>query len=131
MATNEKNHSAMNLGTFAALAEKGRIEIGKALGLTGCEVSFNHKPAGWVSPFQHFHKLNEEVYIVLSGNGVLVVDDETLPLQEGSIVRVAPKGIRAINAGDAGLVYLCIQAQDGSLTQCTGEDGVLAPATEG
>lgn len=130
MTTSGKNYTTMSIGDFADFREKGRDEIGQELGLTGCEISFNHKPAGWVSPFLHSHKRNEEVYIVISGNGTFQVDDETIPLREGSVVRVAPDGIRAIHAGDAGLMYLCIQAEQGSLTQCTKDDGVLHPAAE-
>lgn len=120
------NYSIMNIGTFHQdLAQKERVMAGEALRLTGCEISFNSTPAGEGSPFVHAHKLNEEVYIILSGNGIFKVDEEEFPVQEGSVIRVAPAGERAIKAGDEKLVYICIQAQAGSLTQATMEDGFL------
>lgn len=125
MANNGTNFSSTNIGTYAALAEKGRVETGKMLGLTGCEITFNNLPAGQKSKFLHKHTLNEEIYIVISGQGTFEVDGNAFPIEEGSVVRVAPEGVRSINAGDAGLTYVCIQAQAGSLTQCTMDDGVI------
>lgn len=123
----EKNYSTMNLGTLHGdLAAKGRVMAGQELALTGCEMSFNYTPAGKFTPFVHSHKLNEEVYIVLSGQGQFKVDDDEFAIREGSVIRVAPKGERAIKAGVEDLVYICIQAQAGSLTQATGEDGVIS-----
>lgn len=121
-----KNYAVMNLGTFQQdLAAKGRVMAGQELALTGCEISFNHTPAGRFTPFVHSHKLNEEVYIVISGKGEFMVDGEEFAIQEGSVIRVAPAGERAIKAGSEDLTYICIQAQANSLTQATMEDGVI------
>lgn len=116
----------MNIGTFAGdLAAKGRIMAGSELGLSGCEISLNFTKAGEFTPFVHSHKLNEEVYIVISGKGKLSVDGEEFAIREGSIIRIAPAGERAIKAESDDLVYLCVQAQAGSLTQATMEDGII------
>lgn len=124
-----KNYSTMELGTFGQdLAAKGRVMAGQELGLTGSEMSFNYTETGGFAPFVHTHKLNEEVYIILSGNGTFKVDDNEFPIREGSVVRVAPAGERAIKAGDADLIYICVQAQAGSLTQSTQDDGVISEA---
>lgn len=131
MPSNKGNYSVFNMGAFASLGEKdfhgtkGRLMLGQELGLTGCEVSMNSLPAGKYTPFVHAHKMNEEFYIVISGDGAFYVDGEEFSIQEGSLVRVAPAGERAIKAGEAGLVYVCIQAQANSLTQSTENDGVL------
>lgn len=123
----EKNYTTMNIGTFSGdLAKKGRVMAGQELGLTGCEVSFNYTPAGGFTPFVHTHKLNEEVYIVLSGSGKFMVDGDEFDIREGSVIRVAPAGERAIAAGEEDLAYICIQAQAGSLTQATNDDGVIS-----
>jgi len=122
-----KNYGLMNIGTFkGALHEKGRVMIGQELSLTGSEISFNYTPAGEFTPFVHTHKLNEEVYIVISGNGKFMVDGDEFTIQEGSIIRVAPLGERAIKAENEDLVYICIQTQAGSLTQATNDDGVIS-----
>lgn len=122
-----KNYETMELGTFRqGLAEKKRVMGGQALGLTGSEVSFNYTPAGCFTPFVHSHKLNEELYIIVSGKGEFMVDGEEFPIREGSVIRVSPAGERAIKAGDEDLIFICIQTQAGSLTQSTEKDGVAS-----
>ncbi len=122
-----KNYGLMNVGTFKGdLSAKGRVMAGQEAGLTGSEISFNYAPAGKFLPFVHTHKLNEEVYIVVSGSGTFMVDGDEFAIREGSVIRVAPQGERAIKAGDEDLVYICIQAQAGSLTQATNDDGVIS-----
>lgn len=124
-----KNYSLEDMGPFESLVEhefrgrKGKYFIGKNLGLTGCEVSLNRLEAGQVTPFVHAHKKNEELYIVLSGNGTFFVDGEEFPIQEGSLVRVAPEGARSWRAGDKDLYFICVQSEVGSLTGATLEDG--------
>lgn len=120
-----KNYKTADIGAYAQLNEKGRETLGEALGLTGCEISVNSYSAGQASGFTHTHKLNEEVYIVISGSGQFKVDEDIFPVKEGSIVRVAPAGQRAIKAGENGLTYICIQAEHNSLTQSTMDDGVV------
>ncbi len=130
MTTTQKNYTAAHIGPFETLLNRdflgfhGKYFIGKELGLTGCEVSLNRYPAGKGMPFVHAHKKNEELYIVLRGNGTFYVDGEEFPVQEGSLVRVAPEGERAWKAGDEDLYFICIQAETGSLSQATLEDGM-------
>ena len=121
-----KNYAVMNVGTFKGdLAQKGRVMAGEELALSGSEVSFNYMPAGQFLPFVHSHKLNEELYIVLSGCGTFSVDGDDFDIREGSVIRVAPAGERAVKAGNEDLVYVCIQTQADSLTQATDDDGVV------
>ena len=121
-----KNYAVMNVGTFNGdLAKKERVMAGETLSLTSNEMSFNYLPAGKFVPFVHSHKLNEEVYIILSGTGKFAVDGEEFNIREGSVIRVSPAGERAITAGNEDLVYICVQAQDGSLTQSTNDDGII------
>ncbi len=136
MTNQAKNFSATDIGSFENLLSRdfhgflGKYFIGKELGLTGCEVSLNRLPAGKGMPFVHAHKKNEEIYIVLRGKGTFFVDGNEFPVQEGSLVRVAPQGERAWKAGDEDLYFICIQAEVGSLNQATLEDGIrLATAT--
>ena len=127
------NFTAELLGPFENLLEKdfmgfhGKYFLGENLGLTGCEVSLNRLPAGKGMPIVHSHKKNEELYIVRRGSGVCFVDGEEFPIREGSLIRVAPAGERAWRAGDEDLYFICIQAEAGSLTQATLEDGVRLP----
>lgn len=130
----KKNFQAANMGNLKDLLEKdfnggkGKYFIGQDIGLTGSEVSINCLPAGQSVPFVHAHKKNEELYIITGGNGTFFVDGEEFPVQEGSLIRVAPNGQRACKAGDKNLYFICIQAQKGSLEQATMQDGIIVEA---
>ncbi|GAB7024902.1 cupin domain-containing protein [Geotalea toluenoxydans] len=130
MTIQGNNFTAEHTGPFETLLKRdflgfhGKFFIGGDLGLTGCEVSLNRLPAGKGMPFVHAHSKNEELYIVLGGSGIFHVDGEEFPVSEGSLIRVAPAGERAYKAGDVDLYFICIQAEAGSLTQATLEDGV-------
>lgn len=101
----------------------GRIELHDKLSLTGAEVSINDLPAGAGVPFVHSHKQNEEIYLILSGKGQIVLDDETVALTAGDCLRVAPAAKRQISAAaNEGLRFVCIQAKENSLEQFTAAD---------
>ena len=88
----------------------GKVFIGQALAATGSELSFQSLVPGQDSGFLHTHKSHEELYFILKGEGEYQVDGEIFPVSEGSIVRVAPAGKRAIkNTGTAEMLMLCIQ----------------------
>lgn len=133
MTTHGEHFSADHIGPLDTLLQRdflgfpGKYFIGKELGLTGCEVSLNRLPAGKGMPFVHAHRKNEELYIVLRGSGLFYVDGEEFAIQEGSLIRVAPEGERAFKAGAEDLYFICIQAETGSLTQATLDDGVRLP----
>ena len=78
-----------------------RTELHDVLGLTGAEVSINHLPAGAGVPFVHYHKKNEEIYIVLSGKGIAVLDGEKIDFEAGDVIRVAPAAKRQFSASSA------------------------------
>ena len=110
-----------NLSTFS-----GKVFVKECLGSTGAEISVGQLQAGEALPFTHHHKQNEEVYIVISGDAEFVLDGRREPVSSGSIVRVSPSVSRAIeNKGNELLVYVCIQAKEGSLEQYTMTDGVV------
>lgn len=120
-----KNFKLTNIGTLEELKAKGRVMVGEELALTGSELSFNAYPANQFTPFVHSHKLNEEVYIILNGDGKFMVDEDEFAVTEGDVIRIDPAGKRAVLAGANGLSYICIQAQKDSLTQATQADGVM------
>lgn len=136
MTTHGKNHSVEHIGPLETLLQRdfmgfhGKYFLGKELGLTACEVSLNRLPAGKGMPFVHAHKKNEELYLVIRGSGIFFIDGEEFPIEEGSVVRVAPEGERAFKAGSEDLYFICIQAEAGTLSQATLEDGIrLGTAT--
>ena len=108
---------------------EGRTELHDLLGLTGAEVSINTLPAGVSVPFVHSHTQNEELYIVLNGQGFLFIDGEELPLKQGDCFRIDPAGARCLSAAkEEAITFICVQTKAGSLEGFTQADGVL---TEG
>lgn len=76
--------------------------------------------AGWLL------QVNEELYIFISGQGEMSIDDEIIPVQEGSVVSVQPDARRAWwNTGDSEFTYIVIQAPVGRLKAATLEDGEI------
>lgn len=116
-------------GTHYTVGEAGPLEeldaklfVGKPLGFTGMEVSLNRVAPGQGVPFLHRHRLHEEMYLFLRGEGEFQVDDDLFPVHAGSVVRVEPDAVRGWhNTGDEDLYCIVIQANVGSLT---GQDGI-------
>jgi len=115
-----KNFTAVNIGKLSEVRDyvlplgdieiPGKVFVGKALQATGCELSFQTLVPGQDSGFLHTHKTHEELYFILKGEGVYQVDGEVFPVSEGSIVRVATEGKRALkNTGEGEMLMLCIQ----------------------
>ncbi|MDE6310703.1 MAG: cupin domain-containing protein [Muribaculaceae bacterium] len=95
---------------------EGKQFVKDATGATSCEISFGTLPTGASIPFFHSHRDNEENYIILSGSGRFQVDDQAFDIAEGSVVRVATNCDRNIKCtSKEPLVYICIQAREGSL----------------
>ena len=121
---NYKSTEIGNLAQIGAKYEHGKAFLHDALELTSCEISVNFMPAGAKAPFNHKHKQNEEVYIFLKGEGTMTLDGQTITVQEGSCVRVAPQAVRSMQA-KTDLQYICVQAKDGSLAQFALGDGEI------
>jgi mannose-6-phosphate isomerase-like protein (cupin superfamily) len=58
------------------------------------------------SPFSHRHREAEEIYVVLSGDGLVKLGDEIHPVRPLDAIRIAPKVPRAFEAGPHGLELL-------------------------
>lgn len=113
--------------TKVHITQDARTELHDSLSLTGAEISVNNLPAGAGVPFVHSHKKNEEIYIILSGQGKAIIDGETVELRAGDFVRVAPAAKRQFFAGDdSAISFVCIQVQEHSLEEYTAEDAVIA-----
>ena len=116
-----KNFKAVSVGNISEIIEhelvlgpdfkiQGKVFAGQSVGATGSELSFQTLVPGQDSGFLHAHKTHEELYIILRGEGSYQVDGEIFPVSEGTIIRVAPDGKRALkNTGKENLTMLCIQ----------------------
>ena len=103
-----------------------KLFLHKALNLTGAEISLNNLPAGIDYIAKHKHKENEEIVIVLSGNGYVLVDENEISVKEGSIVKIGTGKVRAIKSSKTNdLTYICIQVKENSLTNYTLTDAEM------
>jgi mannose-6-phosphate isomerase-like protein (cupin superfamily) len=106
----------------------GKVFLSEKLGANGAEISLNRLEPGQGYPFLHKHKRHEEIYLVISGKGEFQVDGEIVPVQEGSVLRIAPEGVRSLRAAaDEPLCFACIQAVAGTLSERTVSDGEIVP----
>ncbi len=109
------------------LKDEARVELHDALKLTGAEVSVNVLPQGASVPFVHSHKQNEEIYGILEGEGVAVIDGQSVPLAAGDWLRISPAAARRFFASEkSALKYVCIQVKANSLEGYTASDAVIA-----
>jgi len=105
---------------------RGKHFLKDMAGFTGCEISINSLPPGAGMPFHHQHQENEEVYIFIQGKGQMQVDGEIINVQEGSVVRIAPNGLRTWrNNSNEPLLYIVAQMRENSLRQYGLGDGVI------
>lgn len=110
-----KNYAIKNLNGWQNV--EGKIFLGQELGMTGAEASLQRIAAGEDALFLHSHKTHEELYVIISGKGEYEVDGEKTAVSEGSIIRVAPAGVRALrNNSDKDLVMMCIQYEAKPIT---------------
>ena len=107
-----KNYTKISIGQDA------RTELHDQLGLTGAEISVNNLPAG--------HHKNEEIYMILSGRGQAILDGETVALNAGDWLRIAPETRRQFSAAaDSAISYICIQVRANSLEEYTAADATI------
>ncbi|MFY4763556.1 cupin domain-containing protein [Aliarcobacter butzleri] len=132
----DKNYTAIDLGNLDELMEyslihkinkqkiEGKVFIKDPTDATGTEISFNSLAPKAEQPYFHIHKKNEETYIILKGYGYFQVDGNSFEIKEGSVIRVAPSGIRGIkNNSDETMIYIVIQSKENSLEEHTTDDG--------
>ena len=134
-----KNFTAANFGTLSSLNDyvlelgpdvkiPGKVFGGAAVGATGAEFSFQQFAPGTETGFLHTHKTHEELYFFLAGKGEFQVDGEVFPIEEGTVVRVAPDGRRSVrNNGSQPLVMLCVQYKGATFTTADAADGNILP----
>ena len=131
-----KNYTAIDIGNLNEIKDyslihavsknevRGKLFLKEPTGATGTEISFTTIPPKSEVGYFHIHDKDEETYIILRGTGYYQVDGDCFPIREGSIIRVAPAGVRSLcNTSDEEMVYLCIQSRENSLGQHTYDDG--------
>lgn len=85
-----------------------RRNLGRAAGSVQTGLQHVEVAAGSESTAQHCHSLEEEIFVILDGDGVLVLGAEELPVRAGHVVACPPAtGVaHMFRAGRDGLSYL-------------------------
>jgi len=131
-----KDYTAVNIGSLDEIKShslihpisgkevKGKVFLKELTKASGTEISFNALPPKTELGYFHIHNQDEETYIVLKGSGYYQVNEDCFPIEEGSVIRVAPEGVRSLcNSSDEELVYICVQSKMNSLEEHTTDDG--------
>ena len=131
------NATAIDIGPFAEIKDyvlelgpdvkiPGKVFGGTAVKAGGADFSLQVFAPGTEGGFYHTHKEHEELYFFLSGEGEYQVDGTNIPVKEGSVVRVAPAGKRAVrNTGSTPLTMLCVQYRAAAPGSVTPADGTI------
>jgi mannose-6-phosphate isomerase-like protein (cupin superfamily) len=74
-------------------------------------ISYQRLAAGFRMPFGHRHKEEEELYVVVGGNGRIKLDDDILELKQWDTLRIAPETMRCLEGGPDGVEVLAFGAR--------------------
>ena len=129
--TDYQDHTVGHVGKWSDLDKytfqtfPGKLFLKNALKLTGMEVSLNKLAPGAGVPFRHKHKKHEELFIFVKGQGQFQVDGHTMDISEGTVIRVAPGGVRTWrNNSSEALYYVVVQANSESPCEAEISDGI-------
>jgi mannose-6-phosphate isomerase-like protein (cupin superfamily) len=91
----------------------GEFELRMARVPLECEnsgVSYMRISPNFRSPHAHRHKVQEEVFVLVSGSGRIKLDDDIVELEPWTAVRVARETVRCLEGGPDGAEVICIGA---------------------
>jgi mannose-6-phosphate isomerase-like protein (cupin superfamily) len=80
------------------------------LGLEESGVAYYKVAPGFRLPFGHRHGRQEEVYVIVSGNARLKLDDDIVELGQWDVVRIPPAITRGLEGGPEGAEVLAFGA---------------------
>ena len=82
---------------FLPLREvKEKEFLSRPMGCKGIGFSFVRCKPGEGATYVHRHKVQEEVFIALKGEGTIILDGKRIKMPQGTIVRVGPTVWRAL-----------------------------------
>ena len=101
-----------------AVAERFHVErghLGKRLGLTKLGVNVTRVPPGKTGVPFHSHRVNDEMFYILSGRGELRLGPARHPVQAGDLIGCPAGGPETahqlINTGSEPLLYLAMSSE--------------------
>jgi uncharacterized cupin superfamily protein len=109
------NTAPMEHQTRAPLYDTLCARLGTGTAASKLGASIDTVAPGKRSCPYHFHYAQEEMFIVLEGNGTLRVDGEMLPITAGDVIFIPPGPAyphQIINTSDAPLKYLSISTRE-------------------
>lgn len=104
----------------------GRLFVERELDLTFFGVTVNSREPGEGAHFWHNHSRLEELYLFLTGHGMMGLDDDVVRVGPGTAVRVDPgvwRTWRAATSSTEPLRWVCIRGGDGPLSS-TGDEAL-------
>ncbi|HLH65424.1 MAG TPA: cupin domain-containing protein [Solirubrobacteraceae bacterium] len=94
--------------------KRARRDLGRAVGSRRTGLNHVTVAPGMLSAPLHCHSLEEEIFVILAGEGALALDDDETPVRAGHVIcRPAGTGVsHAFRAGGGGLVLLAYGTRD-------------------
>ncbi len=87
--------------------DRSRRDLGRAAGSHGAGLQWMQVAPGKLSNPEHCHSLEEEIFVILAGSGVLLLGDEQIPIGPGHVIgRPAGTGVAHALRGDTELTCL-------------------------
>jgi uncharacterized cupin superfamily protein len=85
--------------------------LSRPMGCKGIGFSFVRCKPGEGATYVHRHKVQEEVFIALKGDGTIILDGKRIKMPEGTIVRVGSTVWRALgNDSKSDVVFMVLGA---------------------
>jgi uncharacterized cupin superfamily protein len=94
--------------------ERARRDLGRAIGSQRTGIKYVEVPPGREGSPLHCHSVEEEIFVVLDGDGVFVLGQDETPVGRGHVIaRPAATGVgHLFRAGDHGLTFLAYGMRD-------------------
>ncbi len=109
-------YSVVNVTEIEGTGPGGVVRfVRRVLGVEAFGVNWFEIPPG-TEGFEHDERGSEqeEVVVVIKGDGHWRVDDEEVPVRTGSFIRIDPESTRCPVAGPDGLTFIAIGARVGA-----------------
>jgi len=107
LKVSEVDDQAPNFGLEGKM-EARFMRVG--LGCENCGLTYLRIAPNFRIPFGHRHKVQEEVYMLVSGTARIKLDDEVYELEPWTAVRMSKDVSRGLEAGPEGAEFVLVGA---------------------